>query len=154
MWPKEVDASEVEVPWWHMDGSGESDEDVERRVRGLARQILFSDAETIVIVTHSLLIREIFATLLAPSFCDREPQLSSRLQREKVRNCELVRCVFDFGQQGAACLMPIVQVDRSKVGGHTASPRARSRRRSCGRPRMLRSPRWAALPLDCPSGSA
>ena len=56
----------------------------------------FSPHEHIVVVGHSLFIRELFRELSHPSFFERAPELAAALRTQKLENCGVVCAELEF----------------------------------------------------------
>lgn len=91
-----IDASAAQHRWWP--GLRESRRAVEDRLASLlTAQLLPSGCRASVLVCHSLLIREAFASRASPGLAAKEPELLAQLRTRKLENCGVVRIELDAG---------------------------------------------------------
>jgi len=90
-----LEDDEVRCRWWSV--LPESSEELQERVAELLRQVRFSPHEHIVVVGHSLFIRELFRELSHPTFFERAPELAAALRTQKLENCGVVCAELELG---------------------------------------------------------
>ena len=86
--------------WWSV--LPETADELHERVADMLRQVRYSPHEHIVLVGHSLYIRELFREATNPSFFERDPDLAAALRARKLENCGVVCAELDFGSGHAA----------------------------------------------------
>lgn len=89
--------------WWSV--LPETADELHERVADMLRQVRYSPHEHIVLVGHSLYIRELFREATNPSFFERDPDLAAALRARKLENCGVVCAELDLG---ASSSRPII----------------------------------------------
>jgi len=101
-----LDDVEVRSRWWSAGPEAASGvAGVQQRLSDLMAQIRYSPAETVVLVGHSHLFRELLRSRIDASFSGRDPSLAASLKSKKLSNCGVARLELDFD---AAPETPIV----------------------------------------------
>ena len=88
-----LDGLEVRSRWWS--GSAEGKEEMRARLGELFRQVRYSPHESVCLVAHSYLLREIFRQFVHPSCVAKAPKLLERLRKNKLANCGVAALEID-----------------------------------------------------------
>jgi len=98
-----LDDAEVRSRWWSGGVEGAAGvAGVNSRLADLMGQIQFSEAETIVLVGHSHLLRELLRSQLSDRVGEADPALAKGLCSKKLSNCGVSRLELDFDAPGGA----------------------------------------------------
>ena len=89
------DDREVASRWWS--SLPETTDELRERMAELMRQVRYSPHEHVVLVGHSLFIREMFRELVAPEAAAAAPTLDA-LRRLKLQNCGVVCAELDLAE--------------------------------------------------------
>ena len=89
------DDREVSSRWWS--AMPETQDELKERLTELMRQVRYSPHEHVVLVGHSLFIRELFRELVSPERAASTPQLDA-LRRLKLQNCGVVCAELDLAE--------------------------------------------------------
>ena len=83
---------------------------VNMRLNELLNAVKFAEASTVVLVSHSNLLRALMGRRLHPSLRDEKPALTQIAGAQKLKNCAIVRLELDFTQDlsnGVMALEPM-----------------------------------------------
>lgn len=90
-----IHAAECEGRWWT--AVREARGHLRARARELLDQLAASSHSSVVVMAHSLFLRELFAAALHPSFHRSRPELAAQLAERKLPNCAVASCVLELG---------------------------------------------------------
>jgi len=85
---------QVEEQWW-TEGSAETKEQVQARMREFMTQLLYSPDHNIVVVGHSHFFRAVLAGYMSEEFREQDPEFAKKLASAKLANCGVLRLELD-----------------------------------------------------------
>ena len=105
-----LDASDALDTWWTGIFEHDKAEDVDLRLGELLNEIKFSDHASIVLVSHSNLIRALLSRRLHSSVRSAKPELARQAGECKLANCTVLRLELDFRKDLSECIVDIAAV--------------------------------------------
>jgi len=145
-----IDVNNAVAEWWTLH-STESQAEIAERFDDFMCTLKYVDAESIIVVGHSLFFLEFLGRYLGPEFRTAKPELSVELRTRKLQNCGCLGLTVDFTQRWPrvvdATLMfgSRLQEERGNVFGR-ASPTLKVRPGDRGPDGRLPSPTSASFP--------
>eukprot|EP00669_Euglena_mutabilis_P000920 TRINITY_DN11178_c0_g1_i1.p1 TRINITY_DN11178_c0_g1~~TRINITY_DN11178_c0_g1_i1.p1 ORF type:complete len:258 (+),score=48.78 TRINITY_DN11178_c0_g1_i1:192-965(+) len=93
-----IDVNNAVAEWWTLH-STESQAEIAERFDDFMCTLKYVDAESIIVVGHSLFFLEFLGRYLGPEFRTAKPELSVELRTRKLQNCGCLGLTVDFTQR-------------------------------------------------------
>ena len=100
-----LDVSDALDRWWTGFFEYDRAEDVDMRLNELLNEVKFSEDSSIVIVSHSNLIKAVLSRRLHTSVRTKKPSLAREAAESKLANCNVVKVDLDFSLDITECIV-------------------------------------------------
>lgn len=139
--------------WWTAALQADKDDDVDERINELLNDIRFSQARSIILVSHSNLFRALLKRRASPTLKDGpKGGLARQCGKVKLDNCSMVRLELDFTEALSECIVDVDLILGARFEASASSSFTASARSSASSPSAASSsPSSSPLKFNGPS---